>query len=191
MEKLKVPAAMPSRALRPASGTAVAGPMVDHLPPVLNRIADIEIPKRVWSSWQEAGKPKMLRRALEPAEREVIERRVAELTPAVAGYGASDLDRVVVALGDMFGGFPSMRGNEEQAIARLDGARRMLAGFPAWAIEKGCRAIQRNGVWRDGKFDKQWPPSDAEIVAEAQSALRLYSDQHLRAVELLAAEFEG
>jgi hypothetical protein len=114
-----------------------------------------------------------------------------ELAPAVQPFGEKDVNRVALALTDMFGGFPSMRQRDDAAvIARIDGARYVLAEFPAWAIEKACALIQANGVWRDGKFDRQWPPSDAEIVQEVRDKFRLYSDQYRSADALLKAEVD-
>jgi len=115
-----------------------------------------------------------------------------ELAPAVQPFGNRDVNRVALALTDMFGGFPSMRQRDDAAVlARIDGARHVLSEFPAWAIEKACSYIQANGVWRDGAFDRQWPPSDAEIVQEVRQKLRLYSDQYQSAVNLLAATVEA
>jgi hypothetical protein len=161
------------------------------LPPILDRRTDVDIPLAAWSAWREDGKPRALRRALSDGERRELERRRGELEPAVAGYSERDGDRVALALTDMFGGFPSMRQRDDSAVvARIDGVRRILMEFPAWAIEKACAAVQTNGVWRDGKFDRQWPPSDSEIIAEVREKLRLYGDQHQRAVALLSATVE-
>jgi hypothetical protein len=158
---------------------------------VSNRITDVEIPRTAWSSWHEAGKPRQLRRPLTDVEISALESRRIELVPAVQPYGERDVNRVTLALTDMFGGFPSMRQRDDTAVmARIDGARRVLEEFPAWAIEKACIFIQANGVWRDGAFDRQWPPSDAEIIQEVRQKFRLYSDQHQSAVALLAAVVE-
>jgi hypothetical protein len=47
-----------------------------------------------------------------------------------------------------------------------------------------------NGVWRDGKFDRQWPPNDSEIVDAVRKEVRIYGDQHRSAVALLGATVE-
>jgi hypothetical protein len=179
--------------LVPDSGKALPTKSVTlaTLPPVTNRLTDVEIPLRVWSSWKEDGKPRQLRRALTGDERDALEARSNELAPAMEPYSDRDVNRVALALTDMFGGFPSMRTRDDAGVlARIDGVRRVLAEFPTWAIEKACGYIQANGVWRDGAFDRQWPPSDAEIVAVVRDKLRLYADQHKSAVELLAATVE-
>lgn len=169
--------------------------MTADLPPVRNRVTDVDIPRAAWSTWKEDGKDRQLRRALTAEERAALEARRDELAPAVVPHASRDVDRVALALTDMFGGFPSMRQRDDASVvARLDGARRVMEEFPAWAIEKACATIQQNGIWRVqdgfGKFDRHWPPSDAEIVAEVWDKLRLYGDQHRSAVELLEAAVE-
>lgn len=161
-----------------------------NLPEVRDVRADIDIPNSAWCNWIPSDGPRQLRRPLTDEERGVLERRRDELAPAVAPYQEHDLDRVALALTDMFGGYTSMRQSDDEAVAKLDSVRRVLAPFPAWAIEKACNAIQTNGVWRDGKFDRRWPPNDSEIIAEVRDKLRLYGDQHQRAVALLAATVE-
>jgi hypothetical protein len=163
----------------------------DNLPKILNRLTDVEIPKLVWSSWKPAVGGRRLVRALTDGERVALEARRNELEPAAAGYGERDRDRVVLAVADMFGGFTSMRQSDDEAASRLDGVIRLLTPFPAWAIEKACRGIQMNGVFRDGSFDRRWPPNDAEIVDAVRTEARLYADQHRSAVALLSAEVEA
>lgn len=153
-------------------------------------MTDIDIPNAVWSSWIPEGGARQLRRALTTTERTALEQRRDELTPAVMGYQDHDLDRVAVAVSDMFGGYTSMRQTDAEAVAKLDSMRRVLAPFPAWAIEKACTNIQINGVWRDGKFDKRWPPNDSEVIDAVRSHVRLYADTHRIAIALLSAEVE-
>lgn len=173
------------------SVTAPRGPLPRNMPEVLNRTTDIEIPRSAWSSWTEFGKPRKLRRALTDDERLALIKRQNEIAPWVAGYqGRHEENRVALALADMFASFRSMRYLEANAVSQIDGVRRMLAPFPAWAIEKACHSLQQNGVWRNGAFDKQWPPNDSEIVAEVRDKMRLYGDQYNSAVALLSAEIE-
>lgn len=95
-----------------------------------------------------------------------------------------------MAITDMLGGYTSMRQTGDEAVAKLDSMRRVLAPFPAWAIEKACNNIQINGVWRDGKFDRRWPPNDSEVIDAVRSHVRLYADTHRIAIALLSAEVE-
>lgn len=193
MEKLQMPSA-DSRALVPDFGkrSLKKSLTLATMPPVSNRYTDVEIPLSTWSAWHEAGKPRELCRALTAAERSALEARLDELLSVVQPCGDRDVNRVALSLTDMFGGFPSLRHRDDEAvIARIDGARRILMEFPVWAIEKACRKIQMNGVWRDGKFDRQWPPSDAEIAAAVRDEARLYADQHRQAIALLSATVEG
>lgn len=161
---------------------------MNNLPPVRVSLTDSEIPNSAWEAWIPAGGARKLRRALTPDECTALERRRDELTPAVAGYAEQDLDRIIVAITDMLGGYTSMRQTDDEAVAKLDSMRRVLAPFPAWAIEKACSNIQINGVWRDGKFDKRWPPNDAEVIDAIRSHVRLYEHQHRSAIALLSAE---
>jgi hypothetical protein len=159
-------------------------------PPVANRLTDVEIPKSAWSAWREEGKPRQLRRALTSDERQALEVRRDELAPMVAPFMLHESNHVGIAVADMFGSYRSMRQTGEEAMAVLDATVRVLAEFPRWAIEKACRSIQMNGVWRNGAFDRQWPPNDSELVKEVREKLRLYGDAHRSAVALLEAEVE-
>lgn len=158
-----------------------------QLPKISNLLTDVEIPRNVWNAWTPALGERQLRRPLTEAERGALEMRRNELMPAVLGFAGFEKNRVALSLADMFGSFPSMRQSGDEVMARLDAAQRVLEPFPAWAIKKACLSIQSDGVWRDGKFDRQWPPSDAEIVASVRGEVRLYAAQHRSAVALLAA----
>lgn len=154
-------------------------------------MTDVTIPRQVWSSWTPDGGGRKLRRELTDQERGALVARRNELAPAIAPYPREDIDRVVLALGDMFGGFTSMRQTDDEAVAKLDSVRRILADYPAWAIEKACTSIQTNGVWRDGKFDRRWPPNDSEIVAEVRAQARLYAGTHQNITAMLEAKVES
>ncbi len=185
-----------SQELQPASASGSRLPSMNfrtgaNIPPVVDRTADVLIPQTAWENWIPHDGPRQLRRPLRDFEREALERRRDELAPAVAPYdrrqGTADWDRVALAVTDMFGGFTSMRQSGAEAAARAEGAMRALQPFPAWAIEKACEEIHRNGVFREGKYDKQWAPSDAEIAAVTREKLRLFGDCYNSAVALLAA----
>lgn len=190
MRKIEAPAA--SRQLQPASGkTSQPARLSTSGPQILNPRTDIEIPLSAWSAWKPAdGTPRQLRRALTAEERQDLEARRDELAPMVAPYGVRERDEVVLALSDMYGGYTSMRQGDEAAVARLDSVLRLLSGFPAWAIVKACRGIQMNGVWREGKLDKRWPPNDPEIIHAVQFETQLYAGQHKSACDLLGATVE-
>ncbi|HUD74648.1 MAG TPA: hypothetical protein VMQ76_06205 [Terracidiphilus sp.] len=195
MEKLTLPK-MPSAASpasRPSSVgrsmTTSAAPV--NLPPVMVPYPDSIIPRWAWSSWREAGKPRQLRRPLEPVERTALERRQRELAPAVEPYRDSERDRVALALLEMYGSYPSMGSRGDPAAAgRVDCAARVLATFPAWAIERACQKIHMNGVWRDGAFDRKWPPSDSELVEAVRTEARVYTETYINVMALLEAAVE-
>jgi len=194
MERLKVPAAVQraagSQVSRRDSGQALAMRTVGHPPKISNRLTDVEIPMAVWSAWRPANGERQIRRPLTDQERAALVARRDELAPAVAPYHPSELDHVALALLDMYGGFTSMRQGEEDAAARVASIGRLLADYPGWAIKKACIAIRTNGVWREGKFDRRWPPNDSEIIAEVRGHVRMYADQHRNAVALLSATVE-
>jgi hypothetical protein len=128
---------------------------------------------------------------LTDVERQALQIRFNELAPVVAGYdGPADQTIVVTAIADMLGAYRSMRQVGDSAIAQLESISRALASFPAWAIQKACGSIQQNGVWREGKFDRNWPPSDPEIVDAVRKEVRLYADSHRSAAALLSAEVD-
>jgi hypothetical protein len=132
----------------------------------------------------------MLRRPLTGQERSEIEERINELAPAVAPFGRREAPYVALALTDMFGGFTSMRQSGDEAGARVESVMRLLTPYPAWAIQKACLSVRTNGVWRDGKFDRQWPPNDCEIIDAVRKEADLYVNIHRSAVALLSAEVE-
>lgn len=157
------------------------------LPKISNRLTDVEIPSSIWNAWKEDGKDRQLRRALTPDERAALEARRDELAPMVEPFHRLDEPHVNIALADMFGSYRSMRQTGEEAMQVVMATTRSLRDFPRWAIEKACRSIQQDGVLRDGKFDRNWPPNDAEIVHVVREKMRVYGDRHASAVALLEA----
>lgn len=162
----------------------------DRLPKISNRSTDVDIPRDVWSNWSPEAGARQLRRPLTPEEREALEARMREIAPVLHPYVPADLDHVSLAILDMFGGFTSMRQTGVEAAGKMDSVRRLLQPFPAWAVVKVCGHIQANGVWREGKFDRRWPPNDSEIVAALREELRHYDRTHRSAVALLSATVE-
>lgn len=161
-----------------------------RLPKISNLLTDVEIPRSAWAAWIPSEGSRQLRRALTETERSALIARRDELAPAVLGFADFERNKVALALADMFGSFPSMRQSGSEVMARLDAAQRVLEPYPLWAIRRACLSIQSNGVWREEKFDRQWPPSDAEIVASVRAEMRLFVNQYHSAVALLAATVE-
>lgn len=155
-------------------------------PPTMDQIADIEIPRTIWSTWTEAGRDKKLRRPLSEAEHTALEKRRDELAPWVCGYHAEELDDVSLALIDLFSGFQSM--TAEVGAARVDSVARLLKDFPAWAIENVSTKIRLRGYTRDGKIERHWAPTDPEVVDLLKIEVALYGRSHDNAVALLTAE---
>ena len=194
MEKLKMPQTSANSGLpvsRPSQGVARRNPN-DPLPKILNRLTDVDIPRSSWSAWIPAGgAARTLRRELTEVERQALQIRFNELAPVVAGYdGPRDQAIVVSAIAGMLGAYRSMRQVGDSAVAQLESISQALASFPAWAIQKACGSIQTNGVWRDGKFDRNWPPNDSEIVDAVRKEVKLYADSLRSAAALLSAEVD-
>jgi hypothetical protein len=162
----------------------------DVLPRIYIQSTDVDLPRSAWSAWRPDVGARCLRRALTPAERKSLTTRMNELAPVVAPFGRAEAPHVALALTDMYGGYTSMRQAGDEAEARVESLLRSLAPYPAWAIQKACRDIQINGVWRDGKFDTRWPPNDAEITAAVRKEADLYANVHRSAVALLSADVE-
>ena len=162
-------------------------------PPIMRRVADIDIPRSAWSAWKEDGKDRLLRRALTPDERDELQRRKQELEPWVCGYDETERSKVAMALTTMFGGFTSMRGSDaEDAATKITSELDFLQEFPAWAITDACLHIRKYGVWRKGAYDMQWPPSDPELRAAVREEVkRRYGDQYENVSRLLTAEVEA
>lgn len=128
-------------------------------------------------------------RALLPSERSALGRRQGKLTSALAPVQEAQTDRVALAISDMFAGFRSVMRNvdPESAVAMIDGMRRMLADLPAWAIEEGCRSIQRG---RSG-LDHKYMPNDNEIYDVCEALVKPYRERLLECDALLTAPIEA
>jgi hypothetical protein len=143
-----------------------------------------------WSTWTPENGKRGLRVELTAAARTALEQRRDELAPFIGPFHGSEMEKVGIAISDMFSSFRSMRQTGESAVAVLESVTRLCAPYPAWAIVNACHDIQSNGVWRNGQFDRQWPPNDSEIVARVRQELRLYADSYNSACALLAAKLE-
>lgn len=167
-----------------------------NLPAERDYFTDVTIPRQLWSAWIPSGaEQRKLRRAMGDAERLALERRAAELTPALEPFSRPiEDDRVVDALAQLFDSFRSMRERGENAVARISDAMRTLSDMPAWAIEEGCLSIRRVGY--EVREDKQvrmethWPPSDTEIHAVVANVVRLRKVALASACALLEADIE-
>jgi hypothetical protein len=173
-----------------AEGALVPLTLNDPLPRISNPLADVGIPELVWSAFTPSHGPRMLRRPLTDAERNAVTARRDELAVALVPFSEPQMDIVLLALADMFGSFRSVRHTGAEALAVMESASRALTDFPCWAIQKVCRSIQQNGVWRDGKFDRQWGPNDSEIVDAVRKEIAFFQARHRSAAALLDAEVE-
>jgi hypothetical protein len=166
-----------------------------NLPEAFVPLTDLEIPNRVWSAWAPSFGDREIVRALRDDERAALQARTNELRPALEPFiRTHDEDRVAEALCHMFGSFPSMRQQGADAVGRIDGAMRALSEFPAWAIEEGCRSIQRNGYEceRHGLMcvERHWPPSDPEICRSVAKVVQMRRSALATAEGLLKARVE-
>lgn len=132
-----------------------------------------------------------MRRALTAEEVGSLTARHDELAPYVLPHSPAAADRIVIALSELSAGYSVGRRDDDEAAARmLESRLRLLAPFPAWAIVKACEDMRMNGVWRDGKFDRRWPPNDAELVEAIRKEAEVYATQHRSARALLEATVE-
>ncbi|MEI9804077.1 MAG: hypothetical protein WDN48_05935 [Pseudolabrys sp.] len=159
-------------------------------PPVrTDRTCDIEIPSNVWSPCRVDGEPRPVIRALMQHEQLALTKRQGDLISALVPFTNAQTDRVALAISDMFAGFRSVTRNidAESAVAMIDGIRRLLAPLPAWAIEEGCRDIQRGKAGLDHKF----LPNDNEIYDVIERLVKPYRDRLLECEALLSAPVES
>jgi hypothetical protein len=168
---------------------------IEAIPPPDDPLADATIPARVWSAFIPSDGKRELRRPLAGVERQALEARAAELAPALASYRRPlDDDRVATALATMFGAFHAMRGQGGDALARIHATMDLLATFPAWAIQRACLSIQRDGYQRIehgvARIERTWPPSDPELVEALRAIVRPYAKALASAKALLCAPVE-
>lgn len=108
------------------------------LPALFDRTTDREIPDRVVCGYDLHGGHPELRRALAPDERAALERRVAELRPAVASARAGDRDTLLDALlGVQPQGF-----DEETSMGLAASYLETLGRLPPWAVREACLMVR-------------------------------------------------
>lgn len=183
---------LPSR--RESETRNLPSPTMDNLPAEHRQEVD-QLFRLV--TWRGADGSIEIARPLRDEERKLLVGRAQELASCLEPFEMDrpgDMDRVAEAVGDMLGGFPSMRQEGVDAVARIDSMARSLARhlFPVWAIEQACRAIQDAGYERsDGKrtwTERTWPPSDSEVATVARLAAFRRSAQRANALALLGAK---
>jgi hypothetical protein len=156
-------------------------------PQMLDRELDIAMPARLWSNWIPSDRARSVVRELRNDERTALERRAEGLRRALVPYSQLDDDRVAASVATMFGGFRSLRQQGDDAVAAVDGAMLALRSFPAWAIEKGCLAIQRGEA---PQLDTRYPPNDAQICRIVTDIVKPYRAALTSANALLSAPVE-
>jgi hypothetical protein len=163
----------------------------DSAPALVDWPADYEIPRRLWSPWKPENGKRSVVRAMGADERAIIERRAAQLGASCGAFSPHEEDRAIAAISSMLGGFRSLRQDEAEAAAILDGLRRVLAPFPLWAIERGCLLIQSGEAIIDGKRqDRRFPPNDSEIAGVITEIVRPYRRALESAQAFLSAPIE-
>lgn len=168
----------------------------EPMPTLTNGDVDVRMPNQLWSAWKETGKPRLLRRPLNDAERRLLELRRDELAPWVAGYHDAERADVIALIGEMFNSFPSMSAkNDKFAASYMDALSRKLQRFPKWAIEHVCVQIGIRGYTKktdEGRYvqERHWPPSDPELIDMIEAEVRVVDHNFVSAVALLAAGAE-
>jgi hypothetical protein len=114
------------------------------------------------------------------------------LRASLSPFTFDEKDCVIIAISDMLSGFRSLRHSEEDAVAMLDSLQRVLAEFPLWAIEEGCRAIHQGRAFVDGrKLDRRYPPHDPEIYGVIEGIVKPFREALHRARALLDAPIDA
>lgn len=134
---------------------------------------------------------------MRPEERRALEHRVEALGPWLAPYARPEQDDdVMIALAEMFNGFPSLRGDAgPAALARVSGAMAALERFPAWAIFAACSDIHRRGYEMtdsrgEVRAERHWPPSDADVCKVVEDVVKVRAEALRGARALLEAPVE-
>jgi len=172
----------------PSPGTPCSSPSLpaerdaDGLPVEFDRECDHEIPRRLFCSWKEEGKPREVVRALTAGERAKLDARAAALEQALR-YLPDEERPIKAELAAMFSGFRSMRQQGEDIAATVEITRGVLRQFPLWAIAKGCMKIAQGRA----RLDRRYAPNDAEINKVIAGIVRPYCEAIDRARALLLA----
>lgn len=138
------------------------------------------MPNKVYGGWTPTGGVRHLHRALLGFERDIVRRRIDELQRALAPYTGREKDLLAEKIGEMLGGFRSMRQSGEQLVATVGSVLFAVEKLPPWAIIQGCEAIRQH---RAG-LKAEWAPNDTEIVAVCRRFVAPY-ETRLRAAHLL------
>jgi hypothetical protein len=167
------------REVAPVKPGPVAAPPDD-------RSCDIELPRRVFSSWTPSNGSRAIVRALTDEERQRLARREAELAEGLRPFSNDQAPRVRAAIAKMLGGFRSMRQQGADVVATVEAAVEVLAKFPAWAIQQGCFKIAR----REAGLDPSYAPHDNEIFHAVEEIVKPYRKALANAKALLDAPVE-
>lgn len=156
-------------------------------PQLLDKLADYEIPARVWSNWKPEKGSRTIMRTLTAAERSAVQVRAANLDVGLGAFTPNQIEIVDCAIDAMFAGFRSMRQSGDSSAATTEITRAVLRPFPAWAIEQGCLKIARH----QAGLDPHWPPNDGEIYDVVAKIVAPYGTALVNARALLSAPVES
>jgi hypothetical protein len=156
-------------------------------PTVMNRETDVDIPASLWSAWIPSSGPREIRRALDPSERDALQRRADELSSGLMPFLSTERDTVKSAIAAALGGFRSLRQQGADVAATVGVLCYVLRDFPAWAIQEGCRRIASN----EADLDPQWPPNDAQFHLVVGRVVAPYHQTLAIVQALLSAPIES
>lgn len=156
-----------------------------------SRECDIDLPRRLYTSWIPKTGSRAIVRALTEVERIKLEGRAIALDEALQPFDRDETAAVEAELAAMFSGFRAMRQQGDDAAATVEVTRHVLREFPLWAIAKTCLMIARNEAEIDGKpLDRRFTPNDTEIYAVAAGVVKLRRDALATVKALLVAPVE-
>jgi hypothetical protein len=137
----------------------------DRLP----ALCDPEVDRKLYdlvSRWEGgsgigSGTP-VLRRQFSADEQSILERRVCDLSCAVAPFQDGNRNTLIREIAGMFAGFPAMqRHDEATALGIAAGYLWTVRDRPHWAIAKAC-AVVRSG---EATLNRSYAPSEPEFAA--------------------------
>ncbi len=167
----------------------------DNLPLSFDHGVDVALPARLWSAWTPENGKRTIRREMTSAERDMTQRRVNALEPALAPFRRPQEDeRVQTAIDGLFASYSSVRLSGEAYLARIHSFVMTLEDMPAWAIEQACVTIRKRGYevieGDKRRIEQGWAPSEAQLHAAVESVVSQRRNALVSAKALLAAPVE-
>ncbi len=162
----------------------------DQLPALYVKEADCD-PLRLVMFWEGGGVGSgtpVLRRPFSAEEQSVLERRVQELSCAVAPFENKNREPLLRAINGALGAFPMMqRYDQPTALGIVAGYLWTTRERPHWAIIKGCEMVRAGTAGLNAGFC----PSEPEFNILIGRLVEPYAHALRRTEQLLKAKIEA